>query len=289
MAKIYDRSLKRTYEEVQYASSGLNFLYNNFLGRIILKILICPGLSKIYGIYMKRSISRIHINSFVKKNHIDMNRFEDRTYTSFYDFFTRHLKELNIDTKEDRMVSPAESKLIVYPIEEDMNIHIKRGIYTIPELLGGETKKEWDDSLKGGSCLVFRLAVNDYHRFHFCDDGTYVESKYIAGKLHTISSFSDKYKAFCKNSRVVNYLNMKHGGKMIVIEVGAMFVGKIVNNNISDFKKGTEKGWFEPGGSTIIVFAGKNVKIDDDIINNSRQGIETRVLPGEGIATFMGE
>lgn len=286
MGKIFDRNSKIMYDDVQFASGGLDFLYNNPFGRLILKIVICPGLSKVYGIYMKSSFSRIHIKSFAKKNHIDMNRFEDKNFKSFNEFFTRHLKELNIDGDESRFVSPAESKLLVYPLKEDMTIPIKRGIYTIPELLGCESMGEWNEALKNGNCLVFRLAVDDYHRFHYCDDGTLEKSEYIKGKLHTISSFSDNYRTFCQNSRVVNYINAKHGGKMIVIEVGAMFVGKIVNNNDSAFTKGQEKGWFEPGGSTIIVLAGNNVIIDEDIVNNSLQGIESRVLCGEGIGTF---
>ena len=79
----------------------------------------------------------------------------------------------------------------------------------------------------------------------------------------------------------------KNFDKIIVIEVGAMFVGKIVNNPATEFTKGQEKGWFEPGGSTIVILTGKNVVIDDEIIENSLKGIETKLYCGEGIGSAI--
>ena len=68
------------------------------------------------------------------------------------------------------------------------------------------------------------------------------------------------------------------------MEVGALLVGKIVNMEKLKFKKGEEKGWFELGGSTILLFFAENtVNIDKDIISNSYKGIETKVKYGERI------
>ena len=48
---------------------------------------------------------------------------------------------------------------------------------------------------------------------------------------------------------------------------------------------GDEKGNFEFGGSTIILFVKDNViKIDDDILENSKNFMETTVNVGERIA-----
>ena len=60
-------------------------------------------------------------------------------------------------------------------------------------------------------------------------------------------------------------------------------VGKIVNHSIKDFSKGDEKGYFEFGGSTIVVLLKDIVDIDKDIIENSSRNDETRVLMGEKI------
>jgi phosphatidylserine decarboxylase len=68
------------------------------------------------------------------------------------------------------------------------------------------------------------------------------------------------------------------------MEVGALCVGKIKNYISKKTIRGQEKGHFEFGGSTIIIFIKKDiVKVDQDIIENSSAGIETRVKQGERI------
>ena len=71
------------------------------------------------------------------------------------------------------------------------------------------------------------------------------------------------------------------------MEVGAMLVGRIVNLKESgDVVRGTEKGFFEYGGSTIILLIKKElVNIRSDIAENSKNGTETPVKMGEVIAS----
>ena len=61
-----------------------------------------------------------------------------------------------------------------------------------------------------------------------------------------------------------------------------MMVGKIVNHKKDRFQKGEEKGYFLPGGSTIIILA-NNIKVDKDILEYSSKGIETVVKIGEKV------
>ena len=72
-------------------------------------------------------------------------------------------------------------------------------------------------------------------------------------------------------------------GEIIYIEVGALLVGKINNCNKNNYNKGDEKGYFELGGSTIVILTSDKIKIDDDIIEYSNKGIETKVKYGEKI------
>ena len=64
-----------------------------------------------------------------------------------------------------------------------------------------------------------------------------------------------------------------------------MMVGRIVNNDdTASFLRGEEKGRFEFGGSTIVMLFGKDsVRIDEDILRNSAEDIETVVKYGEKI------
>ena len=48
-------------------------------------------------------------------------------------------------------------------------------------------------------------------------------------------------------------------------------------------KKGEEKGYFEYGGSTIVMFFPPNIMIDEDILRQSQAGYETQVFIGDKI------
>ena len=50
----------------------LNFLYNTAVGRIMLKPLVSKGFSDCVGRFMDSKASKILIDSFVKKNDIEL-------------------------------------------------------------------------------------------------------------------------------------------------------------------------------------------------------------------------
>ena len=74
-------------------------------------------------------------------------------------------------------------------------------------------------------------------------------------------------------------------GLVTYVEVGALLVGKIKNIiTTGKIKKGEEKGYFEYGGSTIVLLFEKDkITLDEEIINNSLNGFETYVKYGEKI------
>lgn len=278
---IYDRKEKKLVEIEEGLEKSLNFLYNTFLGRVILKLFLARTcMSKLRGWYLKRGITKKNIIPFVEKNNIDVSGFNLNSFKCFNDFFIRKREEIKFEKDNDLLISPADSKLSVYRISEDLKLDIKRSSYTISEILG-------DDKLalkySDGYCLVFRLCVDDYHRYIYTDNGELVKKYRIGGELHTVRPVSDKFKVFSRNTREISVLKTENFGNVIQIEVGAMFVGAIVNYKKSEFLKGQEKGYFEFGGSTIVMLYDKNIKIDDDILKYAKDDIETKVKIGERI------
>lgn len=280
MGAIYDRH-KGIIEEEEYEQNLLRFFYENVIGRCFLKVIILPFFSKAVGKYFNTSWSTRKIKRFVQKNQIDMSEYKPKEYHSFNDFFSREKEKVTFDTKENILCSPADARVLVYSIADDLKIKIKNSVYSLEELIKDSSKSLRE--FQNGHCLVFRLSVNDYHRYHYVDDGTLLQSDFIKGKLHTVRSISEKYKVYSENCRVVNLLETKHFGKMYMIEVGALLVGKIKNHEIVEFQKGQEKGYFEFGGSTIVLLTKSNIQIDDDIIQNSNKNVETKVNVGERI------
>ena len=283
--KIYDRK-NDTYEEiVQYGAGKLVFLYNNPLGRLLLGIAVSPFVSNIYAWKNSRKSSAKKIPAFIKEHNIDMSDYEDREYKSFNDFFTRKIRygKRPVDMAPEALISPADSKLLVYEIEKDTTLRIKGRTYTADEILAdSENAKEF----AGGYALVFRLTVDDYHRFCYPDRGCLISRRLIKGKLHTVSPVSKDHKIYMENTRSVNLLKTENFGTMAYIEVGAMLIGRIVDNGTDVFEKGQEKGYFEPGGSTVVILV-KNVEIDKDIMEQSSSGIETKVRYGERIGRAL--
>ena len=161
-----------------------------------------------------------------------------------------------------------------------LKLNIKNSIYELKDII---QQKEIADLYKNGYALVFRLAVNDYHRYVFFDDGELISSEFIKGELHTIRPVSEKYKVYARNSRVVNVMDSKSFGIITQVEIGALLVGKIVNHNIHRFSRLEEKGYFEYGGSTIVMFFPPNIMIDEDILRQSQAGYETQVFIGDKI------
>lgn len=254
-------------------SKSLNFLYNSFFGRCFLKVLTTKLIANTYAKYMNSSLSKKKIKKFIKQNNIHMDEYEKKEYKSFNDFFIRNIKKDKRKIK-DGLIAVCDSKLSVYRITKDSKFYIKDSIYSIEELIQEKSNYKY--------ALIFRLSVDDYHHYIFPDDGEVIRRKTINGILHTVQPIAfKKYKVFHENQREVTFLNCKNLGNVCYIEVGAMMVGKIVNEDRNIFKKGNEKGHFEFGGSTVILLIEKNLNINSKIIENSEKDIETIVKMGD--------
>ena len=134
----------------------------------------------------------------------------------------------------------------------------------------------------GGTCMVFRLAPMDYHRFCYLDDGSHGPVTHIRGNLHSVNPMAlrQNVKVFQKNYREYCILSTHNFGEVIQIEVGALLVGKIHQHlrHGGQFFRGQEKGYFSFGGSTIIMILKPFIAtVDEDISEYSRKGIETLV------------
>lgn len=284
--RLWDRKQNCYIEEVEYGQSLLEFLYQTVIGRGLLKLIFSRRIfSKMAAIVQRsrRSVKRIPL--FVEKHGIDMKEWEGIEFQSFDEFFTRK-RDYQSETKEDELMATADSKIFIYEIEDDLSLQIKNSQYTIEELTDDFLPL---DSYRGGTCIVYRLAVDDYHRYAFLDDGTIGDTKEIQGILHTVRPISENYKVFSRNHRICTLLHTKHFSDVIQIEVGAMLVGKIENHDVSEFSKLQEKGYFRYGGSTVVqLFEKDSVVIDEDILSKNAEGVEVKVSIGDKIGRACG-
>lgn len=265
------------------ATLSLRFLYRTKIGRLVLKILILPIISKIIGKFMDTKLSTIFIKPFIRKYQINLTDYINQNYQSFNDFFTRRLKNINFSNNKNHLIAPADSKLSAYHISKNLTFKVKNTIYNLSLLLNDpKLAKEYEN----GWCLIYRLDVSDYHHYLYIDDGLIKQSIEIPGVLHTVKPIGiTNALVFHANHRVINLLNTKNFDQVIQIEVGALMVGTIDNyHQLTKFNKGESKGAFRFGGSTIIqLFKENTITINQNIISNTNYNYETIVKIGETV------
>ena len=258
----------------------LSFLYTNIFGRMLLKPLIQPQVSKLAGRYLSSAHSKWLISKFIERNEINMDIYEECDYSSFNDFFTRKIKPDCRPVPEDLdvLISPCDCLATVYPIQENTTFSIKNTEYTLRSLLRSPRLAK---RFRGGYAYVLRLTVEDYHRYLYSVSGKQSKNYHIDGTFHTVNPIANDYLPIYKeNTREYTVIRSKEFGDVLQMEVGALLVGKISNHKQSTVvTRGEEKGFFEYGGSTIVVLTQKGrVTPRSDLLTNSKNGYETKVL-----------
>ena len=268
----------------------LHFLYHTVPGRMLLKPLCSRALSRLCGAFLDSRPSKLLIKSFIKKSGIDTSDYEMDGFTCFNDCFCRRVKpgKRPVEQAPDRMISPCDGLLSVWPIEEGVVIPVKQSRYTVEGML---RDRKLAERYRGGLCLVYRLCVDNYHRYGYVESGRKSKNRFISGVLHTVQPIAlEQGPVFMENCREYTCIKTKNFGILTQMEVGAMLVGKISNHEpgTAEVKRGEEKGTFLYGGSTIIVLVEKGkVRIDPQILEASAKGEETPVLYGQAVGTKM--
>ena len=265
---------------------SVRFLYGNAFGRLILKVLTLPFFSKAVGAFLSTPLSKPMVGHFIKKHQLDMTGFENVKFKSFNAFFSRKRSGNIFDDGKKVLISPCDGHLSIYDITDDVIFNIKNSTYGIGDLLADEALAS---RFSGGKCLIFRLTPQNYHRYSFCISGKISRSENIKGRLHCVRPLAiTSVPVFIQNSRQFVVIDTDFSASLVQMEVGALLVGKIKNHPASEtVTKGDEKGYFEFGGSTIIVLLEK----DKSNLTDKFTGIigteqEIPVILGETVGTF---
>lgn len=263
----------------------LGLLYGTRAGRMLMKPLTAPCISKMGAWILDMGISRCLVPVFVRCHSIPMEDYAKARYRSFNDFFTRELIKgaRSVAQEPGIFVSPCDGRLSVYKVDEACSFLVKHTHYTVESLLKSRSLAQ---RFAGGYAWVFRLCVDDYHRYIYVDDAKVSKQRRIAGVLHTVNPVAnDVFPIYKENAREYCLLKTEHFQTVLQMEVGAMFVGRIENAPGGRIvRRGEEKGHFAFGGSTVIVLTQKKAVLPDgDLLRYSKSGVETKVRLGEQV------
>jgi len=287
--KYIDRKTGELLTENPPGEGALKFLYYNPFGRLALSAVVKRKIiSALYGRMMSKASSRKKIQPFVDRFRINMDDAIKKVaeFESFNDFFYRKLKPEARPIGQG-VVSPGDGKVIAFESVGDIqDFFVKGERFTLERFLNN---KDLAAQFKDSSLFIIRLAPNDYHRFHFPYDGQVSDVTTINGAYFSVSPYALQVgftRVFCENKREYTTLQTEDKGTILLAPVGATMVGTIIETfePNSQVQKGDEMGYFAFGGSSVLMLVDKNkIKIDADILENTKKGMETSILMGEQI------
>ncbi len=249
------------------------------------------------------------IPSFVDFFEINMTDFEQdnpHLYRTFNDFFIRELsagKRPIAGFLDDTVViCPADSRVTVYKtLTEAHRLFIKGKKFSFSNLVGknaDESDKDKVNYIKtifSNSCPManFRLAPMDYHHFHSPVSGVITHMYHIPGEYFTVEpkALKSEVDVLGENTRSIVCIKTEKHGNVLFIPIGAEAVGtvKMLKKENDRIEKGDELGFFEYGGSDVVILFENNVKWDNDLVQVSKDGIETLCKVNEQIGLFDGD
>ncbi len=287
----YDRRTGELKRDPIYARGFVDWLYNSAPGWFLTEFLFSrKWVSCLHGWLNQRRWSRRKIEPFARRLAINLDELcrPVEAFESLNDFVIREidLAKRPIDRDPDVCVAPADGRVLVYPrIDADRRFTIKRATFDLRALLRDE---EMARTYSGGSLFVSRLYLNDYHHFHFPDDGVPRPAVSIPGKYFAVSPYAAQRLVpfYSENHRMVTLFDSDHFGQLAIVEVGAFTIGSIQQRYKPEARvqKGDHKGFFELGGSIVVLLFRKGaIRFDEDLRKNSLTGTETYVRLGESI------
>ncbi|APR83836.1 Phosphatidylserine decarboxylase [Minicystis rosea] len=226
----------------------------------------------------------------------------DGSFASFDAFFTRPLREgarpLGADAAA--FVSPADGRLEdAGPVHAGGKLKIKGRDYAVADLVGDQAEVA---RYEGGQFAIVYLSPRDYHRVHAPVAGKVTMIRSLPGDLFPVNSIGERHvpSLFSINRRVAIVIDTEAHGRVTVVMVGAMIVGRItvsaidvrdvpLGNHVIDpalpVERGDEIGMFHLG-STAVVFAEKGASPP---WRRPRNGQGARILMGEPLGDGSGE
>ena len=215
---------------------------------------------------MSRAIERVY--SSVYRVNMGEAAEQVEAYPTFDAFFTRHLRPGARRISDDVIVSPADGVIeATGPVDTGSRVFVKGRPYDVAELVGDAKDAT---RFAGGSFAVVYLSPRDYHRVHSPADGAVGLVRGLPGDLYPVNKIGERHvpRLFVRNNRVAIRIDTQGLGRVYVVMVGAVIVGRISvsvlpepavppGDNVIEparpVKRGDEIGIFHLGSTAVLL------------------------------------
>jgi phosphatidylserine decarboxylase len=215
-------------------------------------------------------VSKVVTRAYCRAYRVNMHEAEPQpfAYQSFDAFFTRSLRQGARPLSSDALISPCDGVIsAVGRVDPGARLFVKGQPYEVGELVGDPREAA---RYTGGDFAVIYLAPRDYHRVHSPVEGEVSLVRGVAGDLYPVNSIGEKHvpQLFVRNQRATIVVETKGLGRVTVVMVGAVIVGRISVSVLPDpdvpeglhpiiparsVEKGGEIGVFHLGSTVVLL------------------------------------
>jgi phosphatidylserine decarboxylase len=248
--------------------------------RVVPRVRLSHAVGRLCDANVPAPLSRLAASLYCRAYRVNLEEAEGvaGAYASFDEFFTRRLRSGVRPIDNAPIVSPADGRLEqLGPVTAGGRITVKNTAYRVGELIGDDQEAR---RYEGGSFGVVYLSPRDYHRVHSPVRGRLVLVRSLPGDLFPVNRIGERHipNLFVRNQRVALVIDTPDVGRVTVVMVGAIIVGRITVTVLggADTRPGVypiePSVALEPGdeigvfhlGSTAVLFAEPGTPLSRD-------------------------
>ncbi len=215
-------------------------------------------------------VGKAVVDLYCRAYHVELDECAKASgFSCFDEFFTRELKGGARPLPGDPAIvaSPADGRVDSLGAIDGRLFRVKGRPYRVDELVGDEEEARRFDG--GAGCVVY-LSPRDYHRVHAPVSGSITHVRSMPGDYYPVNDIGVRHvhNLFVRNRRVAIALDTPEFGRVSVVMVAAMVVGRITVTGIEerdvpfgeheldgvDVALGDEIGIFRLGSTAVVLF-----------------------------------
>ena len=199
--------------------------------RVLPRERITRAVGRLCDAPLRPAVANAVVGLYVRAYRVDLDDSvpPDGAFDSFDAFFTRQLRDgaRPVCADADAIVSPADGRLEdLGPVRSGGALQIKGRDYSVADLVGDPAEVA---RYEGGQFAIVYLSPRDYHRVHAPVAGEVSLVRSMPGDLFPVNAIGERHvpSLFAKNRRVAIVIDTPSQGRVTVVMVGAMIVGRI--------------------------------------------------------------
>lgn len=239
--------------------------------RVLPRTTITRAMGRLADVAWSERVGEAVVNLYCRAYDVELDECQKASgFTSFDEFFTRELRHGVRPMPEDPrvIISPSDGRIDSIGPVDGRAFVVKGRPYQVEELVGDPADAQRYEG--GAGCIVY-LSPRDYHRVHAPVAGRVVTVRSMPGDYYPVNEMGVRHvpNLFVRNRRVAIVLESKDFGRVTIVMVAAMVVGRITVTGIDardvpfgvheltpplEVERGDELGIFRLGSTAVVFF-----------------------------------